>query len=75
MAVVESRAPELFDKNNRPVFNVVKTFPRTQRSDTSSISALALSPDGDLLAIGYASGIVEVGKPLLVVSTFIYTSI
>ena len=60
MAVIERKAPELFDKDNRPIFTVVKSFTRTQRNDKSSISALMLLPDGDLLAIGYASGIVEV---------------
>lgn len=60
MAVIEQKAPELFDKDNRPIFTVVKSFTRTQCNDKLSISALALSPDSDLLAIGYASGIVEV---------------
>ena len=75
MAVI-SRVPELFDKDDRPVFNVINSFRRTQANDMSSISAIALSPNGDLLAIGYASGIVEVYIwPFLIILTYDYSSI
>lgn len=55
-----SKHPEIFDKDRKPVFNVVRSFQRTLASDQSPITCCRLSPDGEHLAVGFGSGILEV---------------